>query len=310
MSDLREAMFTGSEATSSEDLQAYTGLAAAERIVGKQRRATYIVNFNQMDVNYSGAVEYQLRRQLVLLCPQTVNFLYGSFSPECTSYRTGSRPELEHTVRRVTEGAGSVIQKAMALMRFCGELYVTARQSITHLDYVYGGTEEELIEKGEWTCECLSRLYVGLCEVAGVPGRILYHVVGGHVTTEVFLGNWAYVDPRMGIYFLKQDGTFASAWDLWTDPGILDAQDDCVKQDVSSQSSWDKRHWSARNMFFHPCEVNGFVNYNLGQASRYDYGQTTADQATASGLWTINDEYRTLIMEVFGLQRRCQLADW
>ena len=301
-------LITGPTATSLEDLGAYTGLAAAERITGEQRRAAYIVNYNQMDVNYSGGVEYQLRRQFVLLCPQTAEVLYQSFTPERASYRAGSRPELEATVRRVTNGADSVSEKALALMRFSGELYATAGQSITHENYVYGGTEEELIEKGEWLCEGLARLYVALCEVAGIPGRLLHHVIGGHVTTEVFLDNWAYVDPRMGTYFRKPDGSFASAWELWNHPEIMDDQDDQVKRDVSSQSTWDERHWRSRNLFFHPNEVNGFVNYSLSDAPRYDYTQTTADQATTAGLWTINKEYRDLIDEVFGLEDGGQLT--
>ena len=88
-------------------------------------------------------------------------------------------------------------------MRFCRDAHLEPGREPSHDDYVYGGTEEELIAKGEWLCEGLSRLYVPLCEVAGIPGRILYHVIGGHVTAEVFVGAWAYVDPRMGVYFRK-----------------------------------------------------------------------------------------------------------
>ena len=73
-------MFSGSIAGSWDDLRAYTGLASAERIVGEQRRAAYIVNYNQLDVNYSGTVDFQLRRELVLLCPQTADFLYRTYT--------------------------------------------------------------------------------------------------------------------------------------------------------------------------------------------------------------------------------------
>ena len=92
-------MFTGPTVNSWDDLRAYTGLASAERIVGEQRRAAYIVNYNQLDVNYSGTVDFQLRRELVLLCPQTADFLYRSYTPERTTYVAGSRPELEEVVR-------------------------------------------------------------------------------------------------------------------------------------------------------------------------------------------------------------------
>ena len=69
-----DEMFAGPPVESPDDLRAYTGLAAAERIVGEQRRAAYIVNYNQLDVNYTGTVDFQLRRELVVLCPQTADF--------------------------------------------------------------------------------------------------------------------------------------------------------------------------------------------------------------------------------------------
>ncbi len=295
-------MFSGPTAGSWDDLRAYTGLASAERIVGEQRRAAYIVNYNQLDVNYSGTVDFQLRRELVLLCPQTAEFLYRSYTPKRTTYAAGSRPELEDIVRRATSRAETPADKALALMRFCRDAHLEAGREPSHDEYVYGGTEEELIARGEWLCEGLSRLYVPLCEVAGIPGRILYHVIGGHVTAEVFVGSWAYVDPRMGVYFRKADGSFASAWDLTNDPSIMANQPDDVKRDVSYQSSWAERVARCRDLFFHPKEVNGFVNYRLADAPRFDYTQTTSDQASEAGLWTVNKEYRELIEKVFGVE--------
>ncbi|MCY4113063.1 MAG: hypothetical protein OXG33_03860 [Chloroflexi bacterium] len=295
-------MFNGPIAGSWDDLRPYTGLAAAERIVGELRRAAYIVNYNQLDVNYTGTVDFQLRRDLVLLCPQTAEFLYRSYTPERTTYVAGSRPELEDVVRRATTGAETPADKALALMRFCRDVHQEAGREPSHDVYVYGGTEEELIAKGEWLCEGLSRLYVPLCEVAGIPGRIIYHVIGGHVTAEVFVGSWAYVDPRMGVYFHKPEGGFASAWDLMNDPAIMDRQGDAVKRDVSYQSTWQERVARCRDLFFHPHEVNGFINYRLADAPRFDYAQTTSEQATVAGLWTINKEYRALIEAVFGVE--------
>ena len=295
-------MFSGPIAGSWDDLRAYTGLASAERIVGEQRRAAYIANYNQLDVNYTGTVDFQLRRELVLLCPQTADFLYRTYTPERTAYVAGSRPELERVVRRATSQAATAADKALALMRFCRDAHLEAGREPSHDNYVYGGAEEELIARGEWLCEGLSRLYVPLCEVAGIPGRILYHVIGGHVTAEVFVGAWAYVDPRMGVYFRKPDGGLASAWDLWRDPSIMANQPDDVKRDVSYQSSWAERVARCRDFFFHPHEVNGFVNYRLADAPRFDYAQTTSEQASNAGLWTINQEYRALIEAVFGVE--------
>jgi len=297
-----DAMFAGPPVESLDDLRPYTGLAAAERIVGEQRRAAYIVNYNQLDVNYTGTVDFQLRRELVVLCPQTTQLLYRSCTPERTSYVAGSRPELERVVSGATSQAEAPADKALALMRFCRDAHQEAGREPSHDDYVYGGTEEQLIAKGEWLCEGLSRLYVPLCEVAGIPGRILYHVIGGHVTAEVFVGTWAYVDPRMGVYFRKPDGGFASAWDLINDPSIMANQPDDVKRDVSYQATWDERVARCREVFFDSREVNGFINYRLSDSPRYNYAQTTSQQASEAGLWTINKEYRALIEAVFGVE--------
>ena len=180
-------LFAGPAASTWEDLGCYTGLAGAERIVGGKRRAAYIANYNQLDVKYRGGVEFQLRRNMVLLCPQTAQFLYQSFTPERMSYSGGPRRYLEDTVHRVVAPEGDASEKVLALMRFCRDLYKPTKRFPSHRDYVYGGTEEELIKKGEWTCECLARLFVALCELVGISGRVLYHAIGGHVTTEVDL---------------------------------------------------------------------------------------------------------------------------
>ena len=63
-------------------------------------------------------------------------------------------------MRRATSRAESPADKALALMRFCRDAHLEAGREPSHDDYVYGGTEEELIAKGEWLCEGLSRLYV------------------------------------------------------------------------------------------------------------------------------------------------------
>ena len=80
------------------------------------------------------------------------------------------------------------------------------------------------------------------------------------MTAEVFVGTWAYVDPRMGVYFRKADGDLASAWDLMNDTSIMANQPGDVKRDVSYQSTWPERVARCRDLFFHSHEVNGFIN--------------------------------------------------
>ena len=294
-------LYRGEKATSWEELRAYTGKQAAEAIVGEDRKKAYLLNYEQLGINYGENVDFQLRREQVILCPDTVDFLYSEFTPTAVSYQRGSRPVLEQVVNETTAGCTNDRERMLALMRFCRDLY--KKQWPRDMEqYIYGGTEEQLIEKGEHLCECLGRLLVGLCEVAGIPGRIVMHDIGGHITAELHLdGHWAYVDPRAGLYFLKPDGSFASAWELWHNPILLQAQSDEVKVDLSDRWTWDERVSKCETMFFDAREVNGFENYSLANSSSYDYSQVTAKETADRGLWDINKQYREMIDRVFGL---------
>lgn len=300
--DEMKKLYRGEKVTDWEGLKAYTGERAAEAIVGKRRQEAYLFNYKQLEANYGENVEFQLRREQVILCPQTVDFLYSKFTPLKVRYRPGSRPVLEKVVREAAAGCTSDREKALALMRFCRDLYKRGNwDKRPFSEYVYGGTEEQLIEKGEQLCECLGRLYVALCEIAGIPGRIVMHDIGGHITSEVYVdGHWAYIDPRCGMYFLKPDGSFASVWELWNNPGLLRAQSEEVKADVSPRWTWEYRVWKCEAMYFDPKEVNGFENYSLADADRYSYGQLPYQEAVERGLFVINKDYCKAIDRVFG----------
>ncbi len=296
------ARYQGDYVDTAEGLKAYTGKPAAKRIVGEARRNAYQLNEKQLGVNYGDNVDYQLRLEQVMLCPQTVDYLYSDFTPKKIRYRRGMRPELDKVVKQVTAGCISDREKALALMRFCRDLY-KKNPDIKMADYIYGGTEEQLITKPDILCETLSRLMVALCEVAGIPGRIVMHDIGGHITTEIFIENaWGYIDPRAGIYFLKRDNAFASVWDLMRDPSIMRIQKGNVKADVSDKWTWEFRVWKCEHMFFSPAEVNGFQNYSLMDHARYNYQQRSDREATAAGLYVINKSYVKEARNVFGLE--------
>ncbi|MBN2310730.1 MAG: transglutaminase family protein, partial [Candidatus Hydrogenedentes bacterium] len=240
---------------------AYTGKEAEAILIGEARKRAFRCNYVQLSVNYGDAVDFQLRQELVVVCPQTLEFLYSGFTPLETRYVKGSRPALEKVAAEATAGCSTAREKALALMRYCRDLYDEKWYTGAFGEYVYGGTEEELIEKGEILCECLGRLHVALCEVSGIPGRLVMHVVGGHICSEVHVdGGWAYMDPRCGMYFVKADGTLASLRDLLNDPGLVRAQPDEVKADVGPWWTWEERAWKCEHKYFRLEEVNGFEN--------------------------------------------------
>lgn len=292
------------------ELKAYTGKKAVKQITGENRKKAYLLNYNQLKINYGENVEFQLRREQVILCPQTVDFLYSEFTPTLVKYKKGTRPELEKVVSNITVESDAELEKALAIMRFCRDLYKKKTDTVSS-NYVYGGTEEELIEKPEELCETLSRLMVALCEVSGMPGRIVMHNIGGHICSEILIdGHWGYIDPRTGIYFLKKDCSIASVRDLCQDPSIINSQSNEVKNDVSDQWTWEYRAWKCQNMYFCPEEVNGFENYSLNDTKRYNYSQLTTNEVTDAGLFTINKQYVSVACDVFGLSKDWDKTNW
>ncbi len=307
----QQQFYDGPAAGTIPQLSAYAGEDAAQRIVGTDRRDAYLFNYRQLGINYGTEnVEFQLRKELVLLCPQTIDVLYGPFTPKRVRYVKGTRPELERVVAEVTVGCGSDREKALALMRFCRDLR-ERRPGLDFSEYVYGGSEEQMIAKPEILCETLSRLMVALSEVAGMPGRLVMHVLGGHICTEILVdGQWAYIDPRCGIYFLKDDGGFTSVRELWQDPTIVWRQTESVKADASDQWPWSWRAWKCANMYFNPYEVNGFQNYSLADADRYEYGRLARKDTLAAGLLEVNKDYVATARRALRLDETGTRLDW
>jgi len=305
-----KGLYEGDVVKDRHALKAFTGRTAADRIVGDLRRKAFLFNYEQLAINYGESVDFQLRREQVILCPQTVEFLYDQFTPTKVRYKKGSRPALEKVARQITAGLEDDQEKALAIMRFCRDLYQRAPKR-DFSQYIYGGTEEQLIEKGEVLCECLGRLFVALCEVSDIPARIVMHDIGGHICAEAYVnGHWGYLDPTTGVYCLKPDGRLASTWEIWTDPSLLRAQADRVRADISKRWTWEERIRKCETMYFHPSEVTGIENYSLADAGRYNYFQLPAADVRRAGLLKINKAYVAASRAVFGLENELWRYFW
>ena len=162
------------------ELLPYRGKNIFERLSGAKMRA-FLANYNGMRANYAGTVDAALLENQILLCDETRELLY-SRSWTKTDYREGSRPILEDTVKEITAENTTELEKALSIIRFCRDLYKKFRGRMLF----DGGTEEELIKKGEQLCECLARLAVSLCEIVGIAGRIITHCGAGHLTCELY----------------------------------------------------------------------------------------------------------------------------
>lgn len=295
-----KSLYEGPEVKTAGDLAAYTGLNAVDRIAGAWRQKCYVMNYEQLAVNYGNNVDFQLRQAQIILCPQTADFLYQKYIPK-PRYQKGSRPELEKIVAGTVKGAKTTQAKALAIMRFCRDLKNRAKVKPGSNAWVFGGTEEELIAKGEDLCETVSRLFVALCEIADIPARIIMHDAGGHITAEAYIdGHWGYIDPRFGIYFMKDNKQLASLWELMHSPALLNQPKE-VKAEVRGAKNWTQRIKTCKEKYFNPQEINGFEYYSLADSAKYRYGTVTANQAKEAGLFGIHKIYMALSNKVFGL---------
>ena len=143
-----------------------------------------------------------------------------------------------------------------------------------------------------------------MCETVNIPARIVMHIGGGHVTSEVFVdGHWGYIDPRMGIYFLDSNNRLASVQDLIDNPEIIYNQSDAVKNDTVAYSKWEDRAKACKEEYFSGFDLNLFEYYSLADSGKYRYHQVTRQQANDLGLREINREYVKTIRHWFAINK-------
>lgn len=153
----------------------------------------------------------------ILVTDETIPVLYGpDYSPTRLRYTPGSRPVLEQIV--------ATLPGATPRERMLAALNWTATQ-VKH-PYLHGFTaknramtEEELIASGTGWCNEQARVFIALCEVMGIPGRVCFltHENGlcGHATAEAYVdGKWAWCDPTFNVSVELPDGTLGTAAEL------------------------------------------------------------------------------------------------
>lgn len=214
-------------------------------------------------------VDTQMTHGRLRLCAETADYVYTKYTPLKIRYRRGTRPELEKLVNRILAGLTGERERVLAILRFARDLYKLRPDSgnAGTDDLFHGGLEEEVIKKGSNMCNEQSRVFCVLCQIAGIPARYVGHHVGGHGVSEAFVeGAWAYFDNR-GKYFVKPDGKFASAWEIWKNPKLIDEQPTSVKADIRPGCNYD-----GTRRYFSRVEVTSVMNYFVWESIRYDYG--------------------------------------
>lgn len=170
-----------------------------------------------------GSIELRNIGRMIRIVPETADHVYGDYTPLEILYRPGSRPSLEAIAAHELVGAGSDLEQAKRLCEYVNrEVY---RPAPNHWESpggytYYGGREEEVIARRSKICNDLARVFCALCQIAGIPARMLYNL---HVLAEAYVdGGWSVFDLNYGLYHHKPNGQLASAWDIQRDRSILE----------------------------------------------------------------------------------------
>lgn len=151
--------------------------------------------------------------------PETEAYLYGAYSPTGTSRRPGLLPAYERLAAAEAGLLSGAQEKAVAFVTR------TLPAVIPHPTVPPIGPfcrtdraldDEALLASGAGFCNEQARVFVRLCQVSGIPARLvfLFYADGatGHTTAEFWTGSkWAMVDVSWFMVFPGRDGTLMSA---------------------------------------------------------------------------------------------------
>ncbi len=151
--------------------------------------------------------------------PETAEYLYHEYTSLQVPYRRGLVPMCEKIVAKCTAGLTGDREKALALLsRAMPEL-------LTHPGippygpvppWNRGCSEERLLDSGLGWCNEQARVFVRLCQVAGIPARMIFLFYAdrksGHVVSEFYAdGRWSMADSSWGCVFPAANGHLMSA---------------------------------------------------------------------------------------------------
>ncbi len=246
------------------DISAYRGIG--------QFGPAYRIMFEN-DTHAPGSVDRVLQENMIRLCPETADYLYREYTPIKNLYRKGFRPELECYVQKAIVGCESDEERIEGIARFTSHLKEKVSDDLETMRF--GGTEEEIIQRGSDWCADVARVGCALCQVAGFPARLVILIdtekaYSGHVIIEVHrAGVWGAVDPEMNVIYRHRRGRPASIWELMNDPDLIE------------------RHWRGESTLyttFDQFRGAAISNYFIWRWREYDY--TVSE---------INNYYRSIL---------------
>ena len=223
-------------------------------------------------------VDVQVIAGQLILNRKSADYIYTRFTPLKLRYKPGSRPFMEKVLDSVIRPKMSEEKKFLAILRRCRDNRDAASAKIQF----FGGAEEDLVKRGAIMCNEISRVFVVLCQIAGLPARLVASHITGHMMAEAYVeGGWAWCDPMKGMYMYRDDGGLASTWDLVRNPAIVDRQTAAVWKDCRPPVSREDPALAKvikayaqtylRDCCLHPKEAVAIGNYYAWDHAKYDY---------------------------------------
>jgi len=156
---------------------------------------------------------------------KTHDYIYGDIAPFRFAYRKGTLPAYERIVAEYTSEEMTDREKAVKL------LTVALAENVRHPTVPpVGGDcasdramdDDALLASRKAWCNEQARVFVRMCQVAGVPARMLflfYDSGASHVLSEFYAdGHWALADSSYICVFPDKDGRLMSADECINDP--------------------------------------------------------------------------------------------
>jgi len=239
-------------------------------VFGRAYRALF-----ENDCHADGSVDRVLLENMISLLPETSAYLYREYTPIQVRYNSGSRPELERHVAEATARCRSDEERVSGIMKFCSELGEEVAEDPDAM--LVGGTEEEIIRRGSDWCSDVARVGCALCQVAGIPARLVYladtrRAYSGHAMIEAHRnGFWGASDAITAVVYRCPNGRPASTWELQCHPQLIEAH----------RKSSDP--YARAGQFMNAAISNYFIwdlgNYNYAVSQINDYYRSILEMA-------------------------------
>jgi len=149
---------------------------------------------------------------------ETRRYLYGDYTPLKISYKAGTFPAIERLAQTYTKDAKGDREKALALLKAMGaQMRHPSVPPLGPLCPTDRNMEDEsLLKTATGWCNEQARIYVRLCQVSGIPARMIFLFYSdrksGHVIAEFYAdGRWSMVDTSWLCAFPAADGHLMSA---------------------------------------------------------------------------------------------------